>query len=191
MLKKILFGLSAAVLMSSQAMAQTQPQLEYQQKHGDWMITCHLIDEAKEVRDCIITTGTTTKVETPQGGQEIDAARASVIYIQDQPTLILTALPGTLLLPGMGINIDGKPLELGKDKIDQLYFERCLNDGCITGLPLATDEIVASLKKSNTMNLSYNHDLLGKGLQELKLKVSMKGFTAAYDDLQKRMGKAK
>lgn len=194
MFKKILskisiLGLPLALLFSQAFAQQALPEVDYQQKHGDWRITCHLIDEANSFRDCIISTGTTNKLKLPEGENEIDTARATVIYQGDMPVLILTALPATLLLPGLAIDVDGKPLEIEGETVETLSFQRCMNDGCITGIPIEDDKILNLLKSSNNMNLKYQHDLVGEGEQTIAPIISLKGFTAAFEDLQKQMTK--
>lgn len=190
MLKKLLLSASVALLLGGAAYAQNQTEVIYLKQHGDWKVEC-LQDESPEgtFENCLMSTTADIELTNPNDKtqkQKIKALRASVVYIDNNPTLIFSALPGALLIPGLELKIDGKQLEIDGSKVTGLSFERCLPDGCITGLPINDTKVLATLKGSNKLNVSYTHDFLGPEANNVKVEVSMKGFTASLDDLAKQ-----
>ncbi len=190
MLRKMLIGLGASLAIATSAFAQNQPEVVYLQQHGDWKVEC-LQDQTPSgsVKNCLMSTTSEVEITNPNDKsqkQNIKALRASVIFIENNPTMIFSALPGTLLIPGLELTIDGKQLTIEGTKVTGLSFERCLPDGCITGLPIQDKEVLSTLKGSNKLNVSYTHDLFGSAVNNVQLDVSMKGFTAAIEDLEKQ-----
>ncbi len=191
MLKKLLLSTSAAFLLGSAAMAQqNQTEVIYLKQHGDWKVEC-LQDESPEgtFENCLMSTTGDIELTNPNDSsqkQKIKALRASVVYIDGNPTLIFSALPGALLIPGLELKIDGKQLEIEGSKVTGLSFERCLPDGCITGLPISDAKVLSTLKGSGKLNVSYTHDFLGPEANNVKVDISMKGFTTSLDDLAKQ-----
>ncbi len=190
MLKKLLLSVSIAALLGGVASAQGQTEVIYLKQHGDWKVEC-LQDESPEgtFENCLMSTTGDIELTNPEDAsqkQKIKALRASVVYLGENPTLIFSALPGALLIPGLELKIDGKQLEIDGSKVTGLSFERCLPDGCITGLPIVDAKVLETLKGSNKLNVSYTHDFLGPDPNNVKIDVSMKGFTAALDDLTKQ-----
>lgn len=189
MLKKLLLSASVALLLGGVAAAQNQTEVVYLKQHGDWKVEC-LQDESPEgtFENCLMSTTGDIELTNPEDKtqkQKIKALRASVVYIDDNPTLIFSALPGALLIPGLELKIDGKQLEIEGTKVTGLSFERCLPDGCITGLPINDPAVLATLKGSSKLNVSYTHDFLGPEANNVKIDLSMKGFTSSLDDLSK------
>lgn len=191
MLKKLLLSTSvAALLLGSIASAQqNQTEVVYLKQHGSWKVEC-LQDESPEgtFENCLMSSTGDIELTNPNDAsqkQKIKALRASVVYIDGNPTIIFSALPGALLIPGLELKIDNKQLEIEGNKVTGLSFERCLPDGCITGLPINDPKVLSTLKGSNKLNISYTHDFLGPEANNVKVDISMKGFTAALDDLAK------
>lgn len=193
MLKKLLLSASVALLLGGVAAAQNQTEVVYLKQHGDWKVEC-LQDTVPEgtFESCLMSTTGDIELTNPEDEsqkQKIKALRASVIYIDGNPTLIFSALPGTLLIPGLEFKIDGKQLDIDGTKVTGLSFERCLPDGCITGLPINDPKVLNSLKNSGKLNVSYTHDFLGPETNNVKIDLSMKGFTSSLEDLAKQSEK--
>lgn len=190
MLKKLFLSASIALLLGGVASAQGQTEVIYLKQHGDWKVEC-LQDESPEgtFENCLMSTTGDIELTNPNDEtqkQKIKALRASVVYLDGNPTLIFSALPGALLIPGLELKIDGNQLEIEGNKVTGLSFERCLPDGCITGLPINDPKVLEMLKKSGKLNVSYTHDFLGPEPNNVKIDLSMKGFTNGLDDLAKQ-----
>ncbi|WP_026879132.1 invasion associated locus B family protein [Ignatzschineria larvae DSM 13226] len=190
MLKKLFLSASIALLLGGVASAQGQTEVIYLKQHGDWKVEC-LQDESPEgtFENCLMSTTGDIELTNPNDEtqkQKIKALRASVVYLDGNPTLIFSALPGALLIPGLELKIDGNQLEIEGNKVTGLSFERCLPDGCITGLPINDPKVLETLKKSGKLNVSYTHDFLGPEPNNVKIDLSMKGFTNGLDDLAKQ-----
>ena len=190
MLKKLFLSASIALLLGGVASAQGQTEVIYLKQHGDWKVEC-LQDESPEgtLENCLMSTTGDIELTNPNDEtqkQKIKALRASVVYLDGNPTLIFSALPGALLIPGLELKIDGNQLEIEGNKVTGLSFERCLPDGCITGLPINDPKVLETLKKSGKLNVSYTHDFLGPEPNNVKIDLSMKGFTNGLDDLAKQ-----
>lgn len=190
MLKKLFLSASVALLLGGVASAQGQTEVIYLKQHGDWKVECLQDDSpAGTFENCLMSTTGDIELTNPNDEtqkQKIKALRASVVYLDGNPTLIFSALPGALLIPGLELQIDGKQLEIEGNKVTGLSFERCLPDGCITGLPINDPKVLETLKKSGKLNVSYTHDFLGPEANNVKIDLSMKGFTNGLDDLAKQ-----
>lgn len=83
---------------------------------------------------------------------------------------------GRLLPAGVTMQIDG-------NKPSKIEFTTCFQDRCVADAPL-TDAIVASLKKGTNITLTtYNFQN-----QPNPIKVSLEGFTGAYDGEPMKQG---
>jgi len=83
---------------------------------------------------------------------------------------------GRLLPAGVTMQIDG-------NKPSKIEFTTCFQDRCVADAPL-TDAIVASLKKGTNITLTtYNFQN-----QANPIKVSLEGFTGAYDGEPMKQG---
>lgn len=102
----------------------------------------------------------------------------------NRKVLQVTVPTGRLVPPGIGLQVDG-------GKAQKLDYVICFTDRCVAEAPL-TDAVVASFKKGQELTLtSVNFQN-----QPNPIKVSLKGFTGAYDgpalqqsDLEERQKK--
>lgn len=94
------------------------------------------------------------------------------IFKGDEPTMLLSFPLGNLLSTGWQYQIDG-------GKTNLLPFEICNADGCHAGVKL-TSTLIAALKRGRVLSVTFRD----AGQAEVNPKVSLIGFTKAYDALE-------
>lgn len=94
------------------------------------------------------------------------------IFQSEEPVLLLSFPWGILLSPGLTLSIDGK-------KRQTLPFEICNPSGCHVGLPIRSELLIA-LKRGNDLQLTF----YDAAKSPVAPKISLTGFTAAYEALQ-------
>lgn len=109
-------------------------------------------------------------IKTGSTGQLLTAVNLIQVTGKQNRAIFQVAVPtGRIIPPGIGLQIDGGQSR----KID---YAICLPDRCIAEAPL-TDELIASFKKGGELTLTT----LNFQQQPNPIKVSLSGFTAAFD----------
>ncbi|HEU4987074.1 MAG TPA: invasion associated locus B family protein [Rhizobiaceae bacterium] len=139
------------------AMAQQQPQIP-----RGWFKAC---SKQEDVDICNVQ-----NILVADSGQLITGV--SMIEVKgkvNRKVFQITVPSGRLIPPGIGLQVDNNATQ----KID---YAICLPDRCIAEAPL-TDQLVAAFKKGSSLTLtSVNFQN-----QPNPIKVSLEGFTSAYD----------
>ncbi|MBK0397872.1 invasion associated locus B family protein [Limibaculum sp. M0105] len=158
--------LVAAGLNSASLAQQGQPKEVEKTTHGDWSVRC-----LEGTDDCRIT-----QIGKNANGQ--DALLVSLQRISGAKTQNGAAIPAALQVQApLGVLIPyGVRLKIDDGETAPLGITRCLPIGCVAGAPM-TDEAVSLMKKGTTANFSYVLQ------NETVIKISLKGFTKAYESL--------
>lgn len=141
------------------------------QHFDDWTVGCEKPPSEKTERCFIYQTVVNKKNNQP-------VLQMAVGYLpgkdksQDRPAALLTLPLGVALPPGVGFKIDD-------GKMIRLQFERCVPNGCIAGFPLDND-MLDKLKKGLKIEVRVSD-----GQQVVTLPISLKGFTAGFNALEK------
>ncbi len=154
----VLFGvLGSAVAVNGPAVAQEQPQMP-----DGWFKAC---TKQEEVDICNVQF--MARADT---GQLLSAVNLIEVKGSVNRRLVQIVVPTSRLIPpGIGLQIDGGAAQ----KID---YAICLPDRCLAETQL-TDDMVASFKRGSELTLtSVNFQN-----QPNPIKVTLSGFTAAYD----------
>ncbi len=154
----VLFGaLGSAVAVNGAAVAQEQPQMP-----DGWFKAC---TKQEEVDICNVQF--MARADT---GQLLSAVNLIEVKGSVNRRLVQIVVPTSRLIPpGIGLQIDGGAAQ----KID---YAICLPDRCLAETQL-TDDMVASFKRGSELTLtSVNFQN-----QPNPIKVTLSGFTAAYD----------
>ncbi|MCV3241587.1 invasion associated locus B family protein [Mesorhizobium sp. ZC-5] len=152
-------GLLAANL--SPAMAQQQPQQQQQVPQG-WFKACSKQEDVDICNVQNITVASTGQMVTGVSMIELKGKVNRKVFQVSVPS-------GRLVPPGIGLQIDG-------GKAQKLDYVICFPDRCVAEAALS-DQLVASFKKGQEITLtSVNFQN-----QPNPIKVSLKGFTGAYD----------
>ncbi len=139
----------------------------------DWRMVCETVDGTEHCRMF-------QRLSVTQEGKSQALLLASIGFIDDEdgkrlPTLRLTTPLGVILPAGLAVNVDqGKP--------DDLPFHICLPEGCMTETGLSARGI-ADMKGGRSMHVTYRVAGLP---QPVAIGLSLMGFTAAYEALEKR-----
>lgn len=153
-------GLLAANL--SPAMAQQQPQPQQQQVPQGWFKACSKQEDVDICNVQNITVASTGQMVTGVSMIELKGKVNRKVFQVSVPS-------GRLVPPGIGLQIDG-------GKAQKLDYVICFPDRCVAEAALS-DQLVASFKKGQEITLtSVNFQN-----QPNPIKVSLKGFTGAYD----------
>jgi invasion protein IalB len=151
-------GLLAANL--SPAMAQQQP--PQQQVPQGWFKACSKQEDVDICNVQNITVASTGQMVTGVSMIELKGKVNRKVFQVSVPS-------GRLVPPGIGLQIDG-------GKAQKLDYVICFPDRCVAEAALS-DQLVASFKKGQEITLtSVNFQN-----QPNPIKVSLKGFTGAYD----------
>lgn len=156
---------TVCALSAASAMAEVKPN----QKFGDWTANCEG-DGAKRI--CHIAQAPTTKEDK----RTMLAVVVAMVQQQDgkkAPQMTIIAPLGTLLVPGLNLQIDD-------DKPNRVPFVQCAQPGCRTTLTLDQTG-VQSFKSGKTFKVSY---VMPNG-QSITIPVSLNGFSAGLDGLSK------
>ncbi len=190
--KTTLLALALTAGLTSVATAQQEP--SYMQKHGDWRVECTEVNDGKkEIKQCAMSSPsviTFKQNKEDKGTQEL-VLNTTVSFLGEdkEPSLIFTTLLGNSLLDGLKFDVDGKKVKIGEDTIEGLPFNRCLPNGCVAGFQISDDKALESIQKGSKINVAYTHFLFDGDQDNVKADVSLKGFTAAFEDLKKQMGR--
>lgn len=109
-------------------------------------------------------------IRSANTGQLLTAVNLIQITGQTNRALFQIAVPtGRIIPPGVGMQIDGGATQ-------KINYSICLPDRCVAEAPL-TDALVASLKRGGELTLTT----VNFQNQPNPIKVSLNGFTAAFD----------
>lgn len=134
-----------------------------------WGTRCDQDVKSKKLTDCHAF------IDVRAGEQKQRLMYLGVGYLPNKPELfvfVMTPL-GTILPPGVGINIDEK-VKFGGP------FAFCIPQGCQSDIKL-TDEQLKALKSGKQFEVLFR--LMGQGV--VKVPVKLDGFSAALADLPK------
>jgi invasion protein IalB len=102
-------------------------------------------------------------------GQFLASAGVREVKGESRRILLLQTPVGMLIQPGMRVQIDA-------GKQDAAKYTICFPNACFAELPI-TDQFVGSMKKGGDLVLTT----LNQQAKAVSFKLSLKGFTAAYD----------
>lgn len=109
-------------------------------------------------------------IRSANTGQLLTAVNLIQISGQTNRALFQIAVPtGRIIPPGVGMQIDGGATQ-------KINYSICLPDRCVAEAPL-TDALVGSLKRGGELTLTT----VNFQNQPNPIKVSLNGFTAAFD----------
>ena len=111
-------------------------------------------------------------IVTTDGTQVILQMRVFKGNDGEKPTALFSFPLGILLNAGWQIKVD-------KDRSQLLPFEICRVEGCFAGINL-TDRLLNSLKRGNTLHVKF----FDSQQNPVEPKISLKGFTKAWGELQ-------
>ncbi len=151
-------GLIAVAAAPAAAQQQQQPP----QAPEGWFKAC---SKQQEVDICNVQ-----NILMAQTGQMVTAVSLIELKGKVNRKVFQVSVPsGRLVPPGIGLQIDG-------GKAQKLDYVICFPDRCVAEAPL-NDQLVATFKKGQELTLtSVNFQN-----QPNPIKVSLKGFTGAYD----------
>ena len=146
--------------------ASTASALEEGERFSDWTVGCDKLPNSDEKRCFIYQTVVSNKDDKP-------VLQMAVGYLpQDNKSAAIMTVPlGVILLPGMGIRVDG-------GELITVAYERCTPKGCIAVLPL-DQKMIGRFKKGNKAQV-----LVHDGQQAVPLPISLKGFTKGFNSLK-------
>lgn len=204
MFKKVMAAsiITSALLVG--ANAQQGPESIYKKKHQDWTVECFAAsNNAKECQmfhqSTMVAPADAKLAKDKQ--RHVPILRTSVTLFDKQPVMVFAAPLDVQLSEGLQIrlnqnNDNGKIYITVKDQdnkdvktdIAQINFERCSNFGCIAALPMNVDvknTLLEQFQKANNLFVNFTFDSNAPKESELniKTKVPLMGFSAAYADL--------
>jgi invasion protein IalB len=144
--------------------APQQPEIDVT-KHGDWEVGC-----LPETTQCEMQ-----QVAIDAAGNPVILARMVRLpeEAEAQALIVFNTPLGTLLPPGLGVQIDAAPS-------NPLPFEWCVQEGCIVRLGLREPD-VAAMKRGKQVKLRVNS--IADPEAPVILTLSLTGFTAGFDSL--------
>lgn len=155
---------------AAQGQRPAAPQPQVVATHGDWSILC-----LNGQPPCIMR-----QIGYNADGRDI--MEISIRRIEPQQTqqgtveaVMDVRVPlGVLLREGVGVQIDTSKPQRGQYSI-------CLNEGCLMREPLP-NAMIASMKKGAAATFNFVAPQ-GQGMSKMEAKISLSGFTAAYNAL--------
>ncbi|WP_244635951.1 invasion associated locus B family protein [Chthonobacter albigriseus] len=102
-------------------------------------------------------------------GQFLASAGIREVNGESRKILLVQTPVGMLIQPGMRVQVD-------KGKQDAAKYTICFPNACFAELPI-TDDFISSLKKGSDLVLTT----LNQQAKGVSFKISLKGFTSAYD----------
>ena len=156
------------------AQEEANPNAQVGERFGDWQAVCEKREGGEEV--C----GAIQEVKTKEGKLALWAAFG---YLQPNTkgAVMIFRVPYDLTDPPSGFRVSkGAQIAIdGGTQVD-VPIEICAPGGCQIGI-LLEDNFVKALKAGNKLNLIVP---LASG-QSATINLSLKGFTAAYDNMKK------
>lgn len=172
---RICFGILAACILAigsggpaaAQDTAPAAPAQGKEERIGDWTLRC-LPPSGNMPERCEMT----QVLGDPQSKRDVLLVAVGYAEGETRPVAWVVLPLGVLLPPGVGLKVDE-----GETKV--LPYRACDRRGCATPW-LLTESDVSSLKSGKELIVMFR-DLEGKSLG---LKVSLQGFTKAFDRLK-------
>ncbi len=130
---------------------------------NDWIKICG-DDKAAKKQICFVQRELRT-----DSGQFLASAGVRSVEGETRRILLLQTPVGMLIQPGMRVQID-------TGKQDAAKYTICFPNACFAELPI-NDAYVASMKKGNDLVLTT----LNQQAKAVSFKLSLKGFTSAFD----------
>ncbi|HET7314601.1 invasion associated locus B family protein [Salinisphaera sp.] len=149
----------AAAQNSSDSSAQDNVKITH---YEDWEVRC---PKSGDQNQCEMT----QLVESPQSGKPIMRVVMGYPPQIDSAAMIFILPLGTRLAPGVQLSVDG-------DQARRFPFQICLAQGCRADFPIE-DSLLNKLKHGQTAQVT----IIGPKGDQIDLKVSLSGFTAAND----------
>jgi|tagenome__1003787_1003787.scaffolds.fasta_scaffold20379871_1 invasion protein IalB len=155
-------GIVGLIAVAAAPAAAQQQQQQPPQAPEGWFKAC---SKQQEVDICNVQ-----NILMAQTGQMVTAVSLIELKGKVNRKVFQVSVPsGRLVPPGIGLQIDG-------GKAQKLDYVICFPDRCVAEAPL-NDQLVATFKKGQELTLtSVNFQN-----QPNPIKVSLKGFTGAYD----------
>ncbi len=176
-----LFASSALLMTLSVGVvtAQDFANFDRTEKVNEWTVGCVKTKEGKE--NCVMF----QNVKEPDE-KNVDILKVTIGPFDDgKPAAIITAPLGVALIPGIGLNIDGKDLEVDGKPVVGLSYELCVPTGCSSALPLDKKDMLERFKKGTNLNINIYFSPDEKTGKK-SLQVSLKGFSKALDMITKK-----
>lgn len=130
---------------------------------NDWIKLCGEDKNAKK-QICFVQRELRT-----DSGQFLASAGVRSVDGESRRILLLQTPVGMLIQPGMRVQVDN-------GKQDAAKYTICFPNACFAELPI-TDAVIAAMKKGNDLVLTT----LNQQAKAVSFKLSLKGFTSAYD----------
>ena len=134
---------------------------ELTERHGDWSVTCGVLDGAKQ---CFLS----QVLGDPQTGQRTLSIELQMVG-EDRVEGMLMAPFGLEFAAGVELMLDDRPLA------GPVPFLTCLREGCLVAVAF-DGEVFEALKAGTTLTISARP--MGAP-EDLALPISLSGFTAA------------
>ena len=158
--EKTLFILLLLALCIGSTHAQdAQTSENDEQVFGDWKIACPTSRPCRMAQSIVLK-------------EQKQVVLQLRIFKDETPTALFSFPLGILLNTGWQIKIDN-----GKTRL--LPFEICKLDGCHSGINL-TPQLVQQMKRGNILNVKF----FDSNQNAVEPKISLKGFTKAYEALK-------
>lgn len=144
--------------------------LEKGQRFDDWTVGCEKLPGMDRERCFIYQTVVNKDNDEPV--LQMAIGYLPVENNKTQPAALITLPLGVALPPGVGLKVDdNEPI--------RLQYERCVPNGCIAGFPL-NDTMINQFKRGLKAEIRV-HD----GTRAVAMPISLKGFTAGFNALEK------
>lgn len=161
-LRNMMLAAGAAGLVSGYAAAPAAAQQPPQQPPQGWYKICQ---KQQDVDVCTVN----FVILTDTGLPVTSVILADVKGKTNARVFQISVPSGRMIQPGIGLQIDG-------GNATKFSYHRCYPDRCVVEVAL-TDEMVASFKRGGEMILTS----VNANNQQNPIKISLKGFTGAYD----------
>lgn len=166
-----LLGIAASLGLAGTAVAQDDAQQAEDniktQTYQDWEVRC---PESGDKDQCEMT----QLVKSPKSGKPIMRVVMGYPPQIDSAAMIFILPLGTRLAPGVKLSVDGS-------QAGRFPFQICLEQGCRADFPLKND-LLSKMKRGNHANVA----IVGPEGDDINLKISLQGFTAASQAIESK-----
>lgn len=138
------------------------------QVFDDWGRRCETLPSGEEL--CVIF----QRLRLKENNQTILHVSFGYPPIADGPVMVFTTPLGVSLMAGMELQVD----DVGE--AIKVPYNICIADGCRASLPV-NDALLAAMRQGDKLKVAFAN----AQNKPLGMQVSLKGFTAASDSLQK------
>lgn len=170
----LFFALVAALVPFSGVLAQEKPgnaatdEAQAGQTFDDWGRRCETLPNGEEL--CLIF----QRLRLKENNQTILHVSFGYPPLANGPVMVFTTPLGVSLLPGMEVQVD----DVGS--ATKVAYNICVSDGCRASLSVS-DDLLQAMKTGDKLKVAFANSQN----KPLGMQVSLKGFTAAVDSLQK------